>query len=113
MGELQGLQSRMTEFRAAGVRVMAISPDTVDENRAVVERFGLEFPILSDRELAATGAFGVRHDAAGIDGADSPRPATFIADAGVIRWTNVTDDYRVRPRPDDVLAAVHASTSPR
>jgi peroxiredoxin len=110
MSELQGLQSRMTEFRAAGVRVIAISPDTVDENRAVVERFALEFPILSDRELTATDAFGVRHAGARRDGADIPRPATFIADEGVVRWRDVTDDYRVRPRPDDVLAAVETST---
>ena len=110
MSELQGLQSRMQAFRAAGVRVIAISPDSVDDNRAVVERFGLEFPILSDRELAATDAFGVRHAAARRDGGDIPRPATFIADEGVVRWRDLTDDYRVRPRADDVLTAIQAST---
>src|SRR5262249_11836225 len=97
MGELQGLQSRMTEFGAAGVRVIAISPDTLEQNRAVVERFGLEFPILSDPKLAAVDAFGVRHAGAGMEGNDISRPATFIADDGLIRWKNVTDDYRVRP----------------
>lgn len=108
MSELRGLQSRMDGFRAAGVRVIAICPDPVEQNRAVVERFGLAFPILSDPELAATNAFGVRHVAGGTDGADIPRPATYVTDAGVIRWRDLTDDFRVRPKPDDVLAAARA-----
>lgn len=110
MSELQGLQSRIEGFRAAGIRVMAISPDSADDNRAVVERFGLEFPILSDPTLAATDAFGIRHAEARMDGADIPRPATWVADAGVVRWRDLTDDYRVRPRPDDVLAAASTTT---
>jgi len=111
MSELQGLQSRMDGFRAAGVRVVAISPDSVDDNRKVVERFGLEFPILSDPRLVATDAFGVRHAEARMDGADIPRPATFIADDGAVRWRDLTDDYRVRPRPDAVLAAARTAAA--
>ena len=35
------------------------------------------------------------------------RPAEFLIDRnGVVRWRNITDDYRVRMRPEEVLRAI-------
>lgn len=37
------------------------------------------------------------------------RPATYVLDAdGVVRWRDLTDNFRLRPRPADVLAAIDA-----
>ena len=37
--------------------------------------------------------------------------STFVIDErGIIRWRNLTSDYRVRPRPDDVLAQIHGNS---
>jgi peroxiredoxin len=49
------------------------------------------------------------HKKAGIDGADIARPAEFLVDRnGIVRWRNLTEDFRVRLRPEQILAAVRA-----
>jgi hypothetical protein len=38
---------------------------------------------------------------------DIARPAEFLVDAsGKIRWVNLTDDLRVRARPENVLKTI-------
>jgi peroxiredoxin len=49
----------------------------------------------------------VLHPKGGEDGRDIARPAEFLVDAsGTIRWVNLTDDIRVRARPEAVLQAI-------
>ena len=103
MSELHGLQLKIDEFRAAGYQVVAVSPDSVEENEQVVRRLGLEFPILSDGDLEVTTAMGILHEGASMEGADIPRPATFVVERGVIRWRDLTDNWRVRIRADELL----------
>jgi len=51
--------------------------------------------------------YGVLHAKGGEGGKDIARPAEFLIDAaGTIRWVNLTDDIRVRARPESVLAAI-------
>jgi hypothetical protein len=51
--------------------------------------------------------YGVLHSKAGEDGKDIARPAEFLVDAaGTIRWVNLTDDIRVRARPEAVLEVI-------
>jgi peroxiredoxin len=106
MSELQGLQLSLEAFRQRSVEVVAVSPDPVEKNRSVVERFGLEFPILSDGALELTRGLGLEHPGAGPDGATIPRPATFIVRDGAVRWADLTPNYRIRPRPETILAAL-------
>ena len=100
------MQSRIEEIHAADARVLAICVDTVEENARVVATQKLEFPILSDPDKKAIGAYGLLHNdavtAAGSD--DIARPAVFILDRnGVVRWRHLTDNWRVRVRPETVL----------
>ena len=106
MTELHGLQSSIEEFRARGVEVVAISPDSVEQNRDVAERQQIEFTILSDSDLAVTETFGLVHAGGGPGGGDIPRPASFLIVDGEIRWRELTDNWRVRPRPHEILAVV-------
>ncbi len=106
MSELQGLQSRISDFEAQGIQLIAISPDSVEQNRQVAEWLDLDFPILSDSMLTATDAFRLRHADAAPGGGDLPRPATYIIESGRIVWRDLTDNWRVRPRPDQLLAAI-------
>ncbi len=109
MSELQGLQSRITDIRAAGAEVVAISVDSVADNRRVVEKFDLDFPVLSDPRAEAITAYGVLHPGGGMGGGDISRPAEFlIGPDGTIRWRQLTDNWRVRVRPDEVLQAIGA-----
>lgn len=86
--------------------MIAVSPDPVERNRQVVEWLGLEFPVLSDARLEAIDAFGLRHRGASPEGRDIARPASYVVEGGRIVWRDLTDNWRVRPRPDDILAAV-------
>jgi peroxiredoxin len=107
MSELQGLQRSLSKFQGEGASVIAICTDPVDANRGVVERHRLEFPILSDPDRAALRAFDVVHAGAHpMDGSDMARPATFIVDGGAVRWRDLTENYRIRPRPETLLAQV-------
>lgn len=69
----------------------------------MTKKEGLSFPILSDKELKVIDAYGLRHKGAAINGADIARPAVFIVDkAGKIKWRFLTDNWRVRVRPEDI-----------
>ena len=48
----------------------------------------------------------MRHRGAGMDGGDIAQSASFLIDAeGRVAWLRVADNYRVRPRPEEILAA--------
>lgn len=84
-----------------------MSADPVAANARVVERLDLSFPVLSDERLTAIDAYGVIHRGMGPGGADIARPAAFlIAPDGTILWRSLTDNWRVRLDPDDVLDAI-------
>lgn len=123
--ELRAYAERMSAFDAAGVQVVAISPQLPDESLTQVERDELPFMVLSDRNNAAAATFGIvhavpaeletvyigsGHDVAGKNGQVSgqvslPLPATFIVDrSGIIRFVAVSADYTDRADPDEVLA---------
>jgi len=100
------LQSRIAEIRALDTEVVAISTDDPDQGREIAEAYGIEFGLLADPELRAIDAFGLRHVNGGIGG-DVARPATFILDReGRIAWRDLTDNWRVRPRPEELLAVL-------
>ena len=47
------------------------------------------------------------HEKAGENGREIARPAEFFVDsAGVIRWVNLTDDLRIRARPEAALDVI-------
>jgi peroxiredoxin Q/BCP len=49
--------------KASGAVVYGLSPDTVEKHRAFRDKYGLQFPLLSDRDrsvMKAYGAFGAK-----------------------------------------------------
>ncbi len=103
MTELHGLQSSIEEFEERDVEVIAISPDSVERNAQVAQRLGLEYPVLADEDLRVISAFGVAHPGGGPGGGDIARPASFVVVDGTVRWRDLTDNWRVRPRPGEIL----------
>jgi peroxiredoxin len=107
MYELQGLQLRKADFDRRNTAILAVVVDPVEENAKVVRDVGLDYHVLSDPTLTAIDAYGLRHDQPGQP--PIARPASFLIDAGgVIRWRDVTDNFRLRPKPDTILAAIDA-----
>ena len=83
---------------------MAISTDTPQESRDLIQKAGYSFPFLSDQNTEAIRRYDLVHKGAGINGGDIPRPAEFLIDStGTVRWVNLTENYWVRARPEEVL----------
>ena len=97
----------MSEFHHRGVEVVAISVDSSAESQKLRQSRGYTFPFLSDPKAETIRQYGVLHAKGGEGGKDIARPAEFLVDAaGTIRWVNLTDDIRVRARPESVLEAI-------
>jgi peroxiredoxin len=91
------------------VQPVAISVDTPEESRDLATKAGYTFPILSDRNADVIRSYDVLHKGAAENGRDIARPAEFLIDrTGVVRWRNLTEDYRVRATPEQMLAAARS-----
>jgi peroxiredoxin len=87
-----------------GVRPVAISVDAPETSRELCRKAGYTFMFLSDPKAEAIRRYGLLHAGAGMEGHDIARPAEFLLDSsGVVRWVNLTDDYRVRARPEQMI----------
>lgn len=85
---------------------MAISVDTPQESAGLSKKAGYTFPILSDPKAETIRQYHILHPGGGPERHDISRPAEFLVDStGTIRWTNFTEDIRVRARAEEMLAA--------
>ena len=100
------MQSTIDEFTARNTQVLAISVDPPEDSSKIVSKLHLSYPILSDPELVAIDAFGVRHQEGMLD-KDIGRPAVFILDPqGHVVWNSLTENWRVRVTPETLLEAL-------
>ena len=73
-------------------------------SRNLSREAGYTYIFLSDPKAEVIRRYDLLHTGAGINGQDISRPAEFLLDSsGVIRWVNLTEDYRVRARPDQII----------
>ena len=80
--------------------------DSSEQSKRLSEKRGYTFTILADTDRAVIRKYDLLHAGGGPTG-DIARPAEFLLDAdGVVRWVNLTDDYRVRARAEDILATI-------
>ncbi len=87
------------------MRILAISVDAKEDSLKMKNELHLGFPLLSDGDQQTIKRYGLLHAKAHKD-ANIARPADLLLDgAGVIRWAMFTDDFRVRARPEALLAA--------
>ena len=87
--------------------MVAISVDSVEQSRRTSDRLGLEYRVLSDADATAIAAYGVLHPGGGVGGPDIARPATFVVGPdGVVVWRDLTENYRIRPRPDRIIEVI-------
>lgn len=87
----------------AGVDLVAVVVDPVERNRAMVDKLGLGFPILSDPDgQGLIRPLGVWNDDRGI-----ARPATFVvAPDGTIAWSRIGAHAADRPVGRDIADAL-------
>lgn len=99
----------MDKFSEAGIRPVAISVDVPEVSAELMKKSGFTFTFLSDSGLEAIRPYDLVHAGAGEEGRDIARPAEFLVDStGTVRWVNLTENYLVRARPEDILDAAKA-----
>jgi len=58
--------------------------------------------------VAVIPRYDLRHAKAGPGEQDVARPAEFLLDStGIVRWVNLTENYWVRARPEQILQATN------
>ncbi|MGD2272059.1 MAG: peroxiredoxin-like family protein [Desulfobacterales bacterium] len=123
--ELDALQESVAEFNALGATLLAISPQTEEYSRALVEEKNLSFDILSDPGNRVAEKFGLAWQLPddlkqlylkfGInlekfnndDSWTLPMPARYIIDAAaIVRYAEADPDYTIRPDPRHTIEAL-------
>jgi peroxiredoxin len=80
-----------------------VSPEAPEALAKYAAAAGLEFPLLSDPELAVARAFGLVNPA----NEKLPHPTTLVIDgSGAVRWIRIDEEYRQRPTALQVLDEV-------
>jgi peroxiredoxin len=83
---------------------VAISVDSTEVSRNLCQQAGYTFTFLSDPKADVIRRYDLVHAGAGVDGQDIARPAEFLLDSsGTVRWLNLTENYWVRARPNQIL----------
>jgi len=94
----------LDKLSEVGIRPVAISVDAPEVSRNLAQQQGYTFPLLSDQNVEVIRRYDLVHAGAGENGHDIARPAEFLVDStGTVRWINVTENYWVRARPEQVL----------
>ena len=89
---------------------IAISVDTLEQSGDLAKKAGYTFPILSDRNADVIKRYDLLHKGAGENGHDIARPAEVLVDRnGVVRGRNLTEDFRIRATPEQMIEAARAA----
>ena len=83
--------------------MVAVSADPVNVSREHWAKMGWTMTVLSDEKNEVARRYDLLHVGAA-QGSDISRPAEILIDpTGTVRWLDLTEDYRVRARPETVL----------
>jgi peroxiredoxin len=128
--ELEAWRELHSTLRERGVLMVAIGPQTERQNDFMVSQHLLPFPVLSDPGCALAEKFGVAYtvpeylreyylsiliNVPFVNGEVSwrlPLPATFVIGRdGKVLFSEAHADFRVRPEPEEALAAAFGNNT--
>jgi peroxiredoxin len=131
--ELEAWRELQPELRRRNTLFVAISPQTTRQNNFTLQQHALPYPLLSDPDAAIAEKFGIAYtippehrryfqsilinipfNNAGLSYHNAteaswrlPLPAVFIIDpTNTIAFAEAHADFRVRPEPAEILAAL-------
>ena len=115
VADLRLWNARGAELRALGLKLVAVSHDSVEELRRFKEKQGWDMTLVADPGLEVIRRYNLQNRNFTPKGGpfrDMAIPATVLIDAdGKVLWISQATDFRVRLHPDKVLAAVRAVLS--
>jgi peroxiredoxin len=98
---LRSFQQHLPELARRGIRPVAISVDPPAVTREHVAKMGWTYTFLSDPEAEVLRRYDLLH---AVGDQRIARPAELLIDpTGTVRWLDLTEDYRVRTRPETVI----------
>jgi peroxiredoxin len=101
---LRSIEKNLEKFKEVGIRPVAISVDSPEVSRNLSQQAGYTFQFLSDPNAEVIKRYDLTHAGAGENGEDIARPTEFLVDSsGTVRWRNLTENYWIRARPEQVL----------
>jgi peroxiredoxin len=125
--ELEAWRELHSTLRERGVLMVAIGPQTEKQNDFMADQHLLPFPVLSDPGCALAEKFGLAHTVPDylrdyylsilinipfVNGDESwrlPLPATYVIGRdGRVIFAEAHADFRVRPDPEEALAALNS-----
>jgi peroxiredoxin len=128
MTELEAWRDLYGQLRERGALLVAVSPQIERQSDFMVGQHGLPFPVLSDSGCQVAAQFGLLYTVPDyhrqyyrsilvnipfVNGDESwrlPLPATYvISSAGRVVLAEAHADFRVRPEPEEALAAAFAA----
>ena len=99
------LQRNYEEFQARGVEVLAISTDSLDDTAGIVERIGIQFPVLYNAEGDVPRAYGIFN----LYGDGLATGSAFLVDlGGNLAWKSIYSGVHDLIKSEDILAAIDA-----
>lgn len=117
MAQIREVAAEYRQLQARGVEVYLISPQPQEHSRSLAERFQAPMRFLQDLDNHAASRLGILSEGGlpvgmqvlGYD-SDVPMPTVFItAPGGRIVYSDLTDNYRVRPEPSEFIKALDAA----
>ena len=101
------MQQNLEEFEKRDVRIVAASIDPLETTKMLAADRGYTFTLLCDTEATVVRQLDLLHEGGGMVAPDIARPAEFLIDpTGTVRWTHFTENWRIRPRPEEILATI-------
>ena len=97
---MAGLAADVEKFKSAGAQILAISVDGPEKSAELAAKLKVSFPLLSDADHKVIESYDVLDS-----GGKISRAAVFVLDRnGIVRWSYIADDYKIRPLDEMLLA---------
>jgi len=103
--QVKELAAGYRDIEAAGAQVVLVSPQSADHSRDLAAKFEAPMTFLVDEGNSAARQLGIQHPGGtplGLMGYDSETvlPTAVVIDSeGEVRFSDQTDNYRIRPDP--------------
>jgi peroxiredoxin len=108
---LRSFEEHLPELKGRGIRPVAVSVDPPATTREHLVKMGWTYTFLADPEAKVVRQYDLVHPQG--EGRVIARPAEFLIDpTGTVRWVNLTEDIKVRARPEQVIAAFDRLKTP-
>jgi peroxiredoxin Q/BCP len=103
--QLCSIRDHWSDYQATGAEIVGISTDTVESHKKFAEKKHFPFKLLSDANGEVVAKYGAKSWVPG----RSARAVVVVDKQGKIAYRKVEPVSLLRPKDDDVLAAIRAA----